>query len=82
MMDGKYLRMEPDTQGRIHSLTTGVRMGVSESGDRLIVTDSLTGEQVLPDNEALDIAETRADQAEERIRELEARLRALGMLAG
>jgi len=54
---------------------------VSESGDKLVVTNSMTGEQILPDYEALDIAESRTKQAEERIRELEARLRALGMPA-
>jgi len=58
----RYVKIKPDRQGRILSLTTGLFIGVSELRDRLIVTDVQTGEEILSDDERAEEAEIRAEQ--------------------
>ncbi len=72
MSGGRYVKIEPDAQGRIRSLTTGVLIGVNETGDRLVVLNAATGEEIPSDEE-------RADSAEEELRRLRARLEAMGI---
>ncbi len=64
--DGTYRRVEPDSEDRLLSETTGLLFGIEEDGKTLLLVDSKTGVNVL-------------DSAKERIREAEAenaRLRA------
>jgi len=75
----RYVKIKPDRQGRILSLTTGLFIGVSESGDRLIVSDVQTGEEILSDDERAELAEIRADRAEEELRQLKEKLKAMGI---
>ena len=75
----RYVKIKPDSQGRILSLTTGLFIGVSESRDRLVVTDVQTGEEILSDDERAELAEIRADRAEEELRQLKEKLKAMGI---
>jgi len=59
---------------------------VSELRDRLIVTDVQTGEEILSDDERAEVAEIRAEQeairadrAEEELRQLKEKLKAMGI---
>jgi len=79
MSGSRYVKIEPDAQGRIRSLTTGVLIGVNETGDRLFVLDAATGEEIPSDEERAEQEKTRADSAEEELRRLRARLEAMGI---
>lgn len=57
VLGNRYVKIAPDPEGRIRSVTTRVLFDVSESGDRLIVIDDLTGEELLSDEERAEIAE-------------------------
>jgi len=81
LIGNRYVRMTPDDRKRIYSRTTDVWVGASESGDRLIVYDGKTDEEILSDGERADKAETRADKAEEELRRLRAKLGAVGISA-
>ncbi|MDM8550771.1 Uma2 family endonuclease [Desulfobacterales bacterium HSG2] len=73
LIGNRYVSATPDTRGRFYSKLTDVWLGVSESGDRIIVIDGRTGEELLSDEERADketearqIAEARAETAEAR----------------
>jgi Uma2 family endonuclease len=76
LIGGKYRDMPRDLEGRLVSRTTGIRFGLGESGRELILTDALTGKELLSDEEEylsrLD-AEARAETAEARAETAEAR---------
>ncbi len=73
MIGNRYVKIVPDPQGRIRSLTTGVIISVSESKEEIIVSDARTGERILPDDEARDLAEARAEQEKARAEQEKAR---------
>ncbi len=100
LLGGRYVRIKPDKKGRIRSKTANIRLGVSESGDRLIIEDGITGELLLCDIEKAkaeaERAETEAEarkaetkraeaeaearkQAEEEVRLLKAKIKAMGI---
>ena len=86
LIGDRYVGISPDSRGRIHSLTTDVRLGVSEAGDRLVITHAQTGEVLLSDEERAaqekaraDQEKSRADSAEEEVRRLRAELEAMGI---
>jgi len=65
LLGSRYIKIEPDSQNRIISITIDVGFSVSESGDELIVTDRFTREKLLTDAELKEKAEMRAERAEE-----------------
>jgi len=73
LIGNRYVGATPDSQGMFHSRIAGVRIGVSESGNRLIVTDDRTGEELMSDKERAETAEERAETAEERAETAEER---------
>ncbi len=66
LIGNRYVRIASDRQGRIYSQTTDVWVGVSESGDRLIITDGRTGEEIMSDDERAEDAENKAVKAENK----------------
>ncbi len=64
LIHNRYVKIKPNAQGRINSVTTGVQIGVSESGDRLMFYDAKTGELILSDDERAEQAEKEKAQAE------------------
>ncbi|HEX4963356.1 MAG TPA: Uma2 family endonuclease [Thermoanaerobaculia bacterium] len=48
--DGRYRRIEPDGEGRLHSETTGLLFGIDEEGS-LLVINARTGERLLDLNQ-------------------------------
>ncbi|MDM8551872.1 Uma2 family endonuclease [Desulfobacterales bacterium HSG2] len=66
MFHGRYVEMSPDHRGRLHSVTTGVRIGMSESGDRIIVYDAYTDEEILSDDERAEQEKRLAEQEKAR----------------
>ncbi len=79
LMGNRYVKIKPDSQGRIRSMTTGVLVGTAESGTRLVVYNALTGEEILSDDERADQEKARADSAEEELMRLKAKMKALGI---
>ena len=86
LIGSRYIKIHPDSRGRIYCQTLDVRIGPSEFKDRLIVYDGQTDEEILSDEEraaaeskARMLAEIRADSAEEELRQLKAKLEALGI---
>jgi len=93
LIGNRYVKIHPDSRGRIYCQTLDVRIGPSEFKDRLIVYDGQTDEEILSDEEraaaeskARMLAEIkaeqekkRADSAEEELRQLKAKLEALGI---
>ncbi len=68
--EGRYRRIEPNSQGHLLSETTQLLFGVAEDGRSPLVIDAGTGHRLLVDNEV----ETARQAAEERAtREAEAR---------
>ena len=60
--DGRYRRIEPDSQGRLHSETTSLFFAPSDDESTLRVGDARTGEWLLTPNEAeAEIARLRAE---------------------
>ncbi len=66
LIGNRYVKMIPDTLGRIRSMTTGVLIGATESGTGLAVYDAVTGEELLSDKERAEQEKKRADSAENR----------------
>ena len=69
--DGRYRRIEPDSQGRLHSETTNLFFAPSQDGRTVRVGDARTGEWLLTAQEekAARIRESKARKAaEERAR--------------
>jgi Uma2 family endonuclease len=72
--DGQYQWMEPDSQGRLLSETTGLLFGVEEDGSTLLVMDAQTGERLLSREEKfLRAREARMAAEEQFARDIEAR---------
>lgn len=72
--DGRYQPVQPDSQGRLLSETTGLALGVDGDGQTLLVFDALTGQRLL-DPKVERALETQARKAAEQwaVREAEAR---------
>jgi hypothetical protein len=51
LVEGEFQPMTPDAQGSLVSETTGVRFGLDAVQRRLILTDAVTGERLLTDEE-------------------------------
>jgi len=65
MVRGKYRKIIPGPDGFLVSRSTGVRFGMGPGGREVILTDAVTGEELLSDEEeyeARQAAETRAEQ--------------------
>jgi Uma2 family endonuclease len=78
--DGRYRRIKPDSQGRLHSETTGLFFAPSEDGSTVRVGDAATGEWLLTPSEESDArraAEERARSAEAENARLRAELERL-----
>ncbi len=73
LIGNRYIRIKPDRDGRIRSLTTGVIIGTADSGARLAVYDASTGCEILSDEERAEYAEERAENAENRAGQEKAR---------
>ncbi|HYX22627.1 MAG TPA: Uma2 family endonuclease [Thermoanaerobaculia bacterium] len=72
--DGQYQWIEPDSQGRLLSETTGLLFGVEEDGRTLLAIDTRTGERLLSPMEKLLRAKAARIAAEEQLaRDIEAR---------
>lgn len=68
--DGRYRSIEPDSEGRLISETTGLAFGVSAEGDEVEIFDLASGNRLrspVEEEEARQVAEARAE------REIEAR---------
>jgi Uma2 family endonuclease len=48
---GRYRRVEPDAEGRLHSETTNLLFGVAEDGRTAVVIDAETGHRLLTSSE-------------------------------
>ncbi len=66
LIGNRYVKTEPDSQGRIRSLTTNVLIGPAESGTRLAVYDTVTGEEILSDDERAEQEKTKAEKEKAR----------------
>ncbi len=66
LIGSRYIKIKPDSNGRIRSMTAGVLIGAVESGTGLAVYDASTGCEILSDDERAEYAEERAEHAEER----------------
>jgi len=72
--NGQYGRIQPDSQGRLLSESTGLRFGVGQDGRTLTVFDTRTGEGLVdPDDRARREAEARK-AAEAELAKLRAEL--------
>jgi hypothetical protein len=80
--NGQYSRIQPDTQGRLLSETTGLLFGVGSDGQTLTILDTRTGEWLV-DSGDLARREAEARKAAEDLaaREAEARRAAEAELA-
>ncbi len=73
LIDTRYVKIEPDSRGRIRSLTTGILVGTAESDTRLVVYDAVTGKEILPDEERAEQEKARAKQAKNIAKQEKAR---------
>jgi Uma2 family endonuclease len=90
--DGRYRRIEPDSQGRLHSETTSLFFAPSQDGRTVRVGDAKTGEWLftareekaarLREAKARKAAEERAQGAEAEVARLRAELERLEKAAG
>lgn len=74
---GRYRKIRPDRRGRLLSEATGLYFSVAEDGESLTLEDAATGERLqdpVEESMARKAAERRAEAAERRIAELEAKL--------
>jgi Uma2 family endonuclease len=69
---GKYRRIEPDTEGRIVSETTGLAFGLAPDAKSLQVFDAATGERLFTSAEKASQGAQRAAQESERASRAEA----------
>jgi Uma2 family endonuclease len=69
LQDGDYIRIDPDDSGAILCRELGILLHLE--GDKLVLTDSQTGDQLLTGTEA---AHARAQAAEDEVRRLRAQL--------
>jgi hypothetical protein len=76
--DGRYRRLDPDSQGRIHSETTNLFFAPSEEGRTVRIGDAATGEWLLTPSQ--EQAARKAAEAE--VARLRAELERLRKLAG
>ena len=74
--DGRYRRIEPNTEGRLLSETTGLLFGVESDEKTLWLVDTRTGESPLelPEERACQAAEERASREAEARKAAEAEL--------
>ncbi|MDM8518357.1 Uma2 family endonuclease, partial [Desulfobacterales bacterium HSG16] len=86
LIGNRYIKIQPDSQGMIKSMTIPVLIGTAKSNTRLVVYDSVTGEEILPDDKRAEKEKaraeqekTRADSAEEELIRLKAKMKALGI---
>ncbi|MEE4355850.1 MAG: hypothetical protein V2I97_05225, partial [Desulfococcaceae bacterium] len=70
----RYVKTAPDARGRIYSRTTDLWVGVSESGNRIIIYDGETDEPIPPDHERARQEKMRAEQ--EKMRAEQEKMRA------
>ncbi len=61
LVQGQYVRMIADAQGRLLSEATGVYFGLGKSQRELILTDAISGERLLTDQEEY-VARMKAEQ--------------------
>ncbi len=69
LVRGRYQKMIPDPDGRLLSRSIGVRFAPGAGGREVVLTNAVTGEEMLSDEEeyqARQNAETRAENAEAR----------------
>lgn len=86
LVDGIYQPIAPDTQGQLLSTTTGVWFGLDTSKRNVVLTNAITGERLLDDEEEYEArleeqqarlaAEARAAAAETELARLKALLAA------
>jgi Uma2 family endonuclease len=95
LIGSRYVKTAPDARGRIYSRTTDLWVGVSESGNRIIIYDGETDEPIPPDHERArqekmraeqekmraEQEKMRADNAEEELLRLKEKLKSLGIQA-
>src|SRR4029077_19171522 len=75
LMKGRFKRVEPETDGSLWSLTTGLLLRTE--GQNLRLWDALSGELLLRGDEEVDRERTARQAAEERAAVLEAELERL-----
>ncbi len=76
LVRGEYRDIIPDPEERLLSETTGIRFGLGTGGRELILTDAVTGKELLSSKEGHKAqleAENRAEQAEHRAEHAEHR---------
>jgi Uma2 family endonuclease len=73
--DGRYRRIEPDSDGSLLSETTALRFGVEEDGKTLVILNDETGERLSSPDE-------RARNAEAEVAQLRAELEQLKKASG
>jgi Uma2 family endonuclease len=73
LIGNRYREIVPDKEGRYLSLTAGVYLKVSGSGDRIGVFDAVTHEEILSAEERAEEAEALAEEAVSAREEAEAR---------
>ncbi|MCP3965837.1 MAG: hypothetical protein GY718_05705 [Lentisphaerae bacterium] len=73
LIGNRYVKMKPDSQGRIRSMTADVLVGTAESDTRLVVYNALTGEEILSDDERAEQAENLAEQEKAKAKQEKAR---------
>lgn len=61
---GRYRRIQPDPEGRLLSEQTGLWFSVSPNGDRIVMVDAATGEEILPRREEKAAREAEARRAD------------------
>jgi Uma2 family endonuclease len=69
LVNDRYRRIKPDAQGRLLSMTTGVWFALDETKHGLVLTDALTGERLLTEEEEQEVrlaAEARAEAEAQR----------------
>lgn len=66
--DGRYRRIEPDREGRLHSETTGLLFGVDTDGKTLLFCDARTGDRLIDPHEWIRRDDQARSAAEEQLR--------------
>ncbi len=68
--NGRYRRIEPDSEGRLLSETTALRFGVEEDGKTLVILNAETDERLSPPDERARNAEAEAAQLRAELAQL------------